>query len=367
LTGGRAEVQPLYEMLEGQVSILGAGLLSPGESVALLDALFASPLFRGDQQSFLLYPDRALPGFLDKNQVPDQALRENPALVALLEQGATTLIARDQNGVVRFAGHLQTADDVRRTASGLARDPRFSALATPAAVEAAVATFEQVFGFAGFTGRSGTMYGYEGLGCIYWHMVSKLLVSVQEVTAAAHRAGAPKAVVDGLIAAYGRVRAGLGFNKTAQQFGAFPSDPYSHTPAHAGAQQPGMTGSVKEEIVTRFGELGVELVAGRVRFDPWLLSRGELLSAPADWTWAAPAGPVTQRLERDELGFTFCQVPVVYRLGQRRELTVSWASAPPQRSTETVLDERASRAVLGRTGEVTAVQVTFTAADLRSA
>lgn len=47
-----------------------------------------------------------------------------------------------------------------------------------------------------------------------------------------------------LARAYYRVRQGLGFNKTAEAFGAFPSDPYSHTPRHAGAQQPGMTGSV---------------------------------------------------------------------------------------------------------------------------
>ena len=31
-----------------------------------------------------------------------------------------------------------------------------------------------------FTGRSGAFYKYEGLGSIYWHMVSKLLVAVQE-------------------------------------------------------------------------------------------------------------------------------------------------------------------------------------------
>ena len=36
--------------------------------------------------------------------------------------------------------------------------------------------------------------------------------------------------------------------KTVRSYGAFPSDPYSHTPAHAGAQQPGMTGQVKEDF-----------------------------------------------------------------------------------------------------------------------
>ena len=33
-------------------------------------------------------------------------------------------------------------------------------------------------------------------------------------------------------------------------------DAYSHTPYKSGAKQPGMTGQVKEEIITRMGELG---------------------------------------------------------------------------------------------------------------
>ena len=69
-------------------------------------------------------------------------------------------------------------------------------------------------------------------------------------------------------------RALLGFNKTAEAFGAFPRDPYSH----AGAQQPGMTGSVKEEILTRLGELGVEVKAGRLPFEPTLLAASEPLT-----------------------------------------------------------------------------------------
>ena len=37
-------------------------------------------------------------------------------------------------------------------------------------------TFEDIFNHKSFTGRSGTFYGYEGLGSIYWHMVSKLVI-----------------------------------------------------------------------------------------------------------------------------------------------------------------------------------------------
>ena len=40
--------------------------------------------------------------------------------------------------------------------------------------------FERIFNHQDFTGRSGTMFGFEGLGSVYWHMVSKLLLAIQE-------------------------------------------------------------------------------------------------------------------------------------------------------------------------------------------
>ncbi len=53
-----------------------------------------------------------------------------------------------------------------------------------------LALYEQVFNHKAFTGRSGGMFGFEGLGCIYWHMVSKLLLAVQENFFAALTQGA---------------------------------------------------------------------------------------------------------------------------------------------------------------------------------
>eukprot|EP01049_Picozoa_sp_SAG25_P021077 SAG25_NODE_7620_length_470_cov_0.991914_1_plen_97_part_10 len=44
--------------------------------------------------------------------------------------------------------------------------------------------YEKVFSHHSFTGRSGSMFGYEGLGCVYWHMVSKLMLAAQEVALA---------------------------------------------------------------------------------------------------------------------------------------------------------------------------------------
>ncbi len=131
--------------------------------------------------------------------------------------------------------------------------------------------YETVFHHQAFTGRSGTMFGFEGLGCVYWHMVSKLLLAVQENYFAALDQGADESTCRQLGSLYYRVRAGIGFNKSPAEFGAFPTDAYSHTPRHAGAQQPGMTGQVKEEVLSRFGELGVRVSGGAVRFQPDLL------------------------------------------------------------------------------------------------
>ena len=49
--------------------------------------------------------------------------------------------------------------------------------------------------------------------------------------------------------------------------------PYSHTPAGKGAQQPGMTGQVKEDVLSRFGELGVVVSEGKLGFNPRLLRK----------------------------------------------------------------------------------------------
>ena len=104
-------------------------------------------------------------------------------------------------------------------------------------------------------------------GSIYWHMVSKLLLAAQECYRQAVETGAQPAVTAALAAAYYDIRQGLGFNKSPADYGAFPTDPYSHTPMGGGARQPGMTGQVKEEILTRFGELGVSVPVSYTHLD----------------------------------------------------------------------------------------------------
>jgi hypothetical protein len=297
---GRAEVSHLYPMLEGQVALLSCGWLPLAEAVRLLDALFASDLFDPRRQSFMLYPDRRLPAFFERNRLDDAALAL-PVVGTILERGRSDLLQRQSDGTVRFAPALSNRGDLMAAGADLGAE-----------LELLADAYERLLAHREFTGRSGTMFGYEGLGCIYWHMVAKLLLAVQERVFEAADQGAPE--LPALIAHYRRVRDGLGYRKGAADWGAFPADPYSHTPGEGGAQQPGMTGQVKEEILTRWGELGLRVRRGNVHFDPVLLDEAEL----------PEGGPA--------LSFTWARVPYHYRRGAVTRLRVlteaGWTECP---------------------------------------
>ena len=166
------------------------------------------------------------------------------------------------------------------------------------------ALYEKTFNHHSFTGRSGTFFAYEGLGSIYWHMVSKLLLAIQENVFRAIRFNSDPKIVSALIDSYYDVRSGIGFNKTPSLYGAFPADPYSHTPSGQGAKQPGMTGQVKEEVLTRWGELGVNIESGIAYFEPKILRDSEFKD---DGT----------------LSFTWCNTPVIFHKAQKEEISVN--------------------------------------------
>jgi hypothetical protein len=360
-------VHRLPEMLEGQVAVLSSGLVTPEQAVRLLDALFASRLHRPDQDSFMLYPEKSLPGFLETNVLPEARAQAVPLVRGLLEAGDGTLLARDAAGALRFAPGLWGEPELRATLERLAAEPRWrDAVARDGA--AVLELYEAVFHHHAFTGRSGTMYGYEGIGSIYWHMVAKLLLAVQELWARAEREGATVAVRASLARHYDRVRGGLGFEKDAERWGAFPTDPYSHTPAGRGAQQPGMTGQVKEEILTRLGELGVRVKAGRVAFRPRLLLATEFLAAPAVFEACGHDGEsVTVDVPADGLAFTYCAVPVVLvRVDGPGWLKVTTREGRVTTSAGDELDPETSRSLLERRGEIARIEVGVPARSLRA-
>jgi hypothetical protein len=315
------EVEHLYGMLEGQVAALSSGAIAPTQAADVLETLFESNMYRDDVRTFMLYPDRPLPRFLEKNRIPAKQFESIPLLMQMVEQADDSIVLRDQDGCYRFNADLRNRGDLIERLDDLAQ---VHGDEVEHARQSLLGLYEQVFNHKAFTGRSGTMFGYEGLGSVYWHMVSKLLLVVQENFFVALTEGADETTRHRLGRLYYRVREGLGFNRTPEEFGAFPTDPYSNTPKHAGAQQPGMTGLVKEEVLTRFGELGVRISEGAVKFDVSLLRVREFLASPTTFRCLDVDGQ-WQELSVPESGlaFTWCQVPFVYRLDDSAEPAVT--------------------------------------------
>ena len=240
-----------------------------------------------------------------------------------------SIIEMDVKGVSRFKPQFRNKFDLENLLDGMLKLKLHKDLVLKDK-ELIIRIFEDVFDHRSFTGRSGTMFSYEGIGSIYWHMVSKLLLAIQEnFFQANHQQTKNSKVIKSLGALYYRVRDGLSAAKSPEEYGAFPFDPYSHTPSHSGAQQPGMTGQVKEEILTRFGELGCFVESNCIKLDPSLLLPNEFLTKNKTFTYFDVAQHKRElRIKKDQLAYTFCQVPFLYSLSDQNT-TPNYVTVPP--------------------------------------
>lgn len=358
-SGESLNIEPLYPMLEGQVAVLSAGILSPKQAVMLLGNLFNSEMYRDDQQSFMLYPDRELPAFVQRNRIDVTDVTAKLAITQMLARDDQRIIQQDVHGDYHFHASFENVGVLRSAIQNIKGD--YPELATESWDELET-LYEHVFNHKAFTGRSGTMFGYEGLGCIYWHMVSKLLLAVLENYQTAFSLDPDSLETKQLAEYYYRVRQGIGFNKTPQNYGAFPTDPYSHTPKHAGAQQPGMTGQVKEEILTRFSELGIIVKNGSIYIQPNLLKKQEFLTQTASFTCLDVSGEKhSYVLDVGQLGFTYCQVPFIYQLSVEAEgqIEVIFDDGRQQLFSQLQLNTVISQQIFARTAKVAKVVVTL--------
>jgi hypothetical protein len=345
----------LPEMLEGQVAVLSSGYLSTKEALSVLDALKASKLFRPDQYSYILYPNKTLPRFVDKNTISKEYVQSSNLLQKLVEVGNTQVITKDCNGEFHFNGNFNNVENLKEALKNLPEE--FSDLVTKEA-EVVYGIFEAIFDHKSFTGRSGTFFGYEGLGSIYWHMVSKLLLAAFETTKQAIDENNAPEIIGKLFDHYFEINAGIGAHKSPELYGAFPTDPYSHTPGGKGAQQPGMTGQVKEDILCRFGELGVRVTDGVLGFDAGILKASEFLQEAENFSYVG----VDQEkqniaLEKDSLAFTICQVPIVYKKASESSTSVEFFDDTTKMFDANTLDKETTKHVFERTHKIKQITV----------
>jgi len=352
---GGIDITYLPEMLEGQVAALSSGYLDAKQSLEVLDALKASDLFREDQYSYVLYPNKSLPRFLQKNNIAPEALASSTLLSQLVATGNMEIVTQDCLGGYHFNGNFKNVNYLR---AALAKLPQEYQMLVEQEGKHIEGLYETIFNHKAFTGRSGTFFGYEGLGSIYWHMVSKLRLAVFEVTKRAVSSQENPSIVGRLYDHYFEINAGIGAHKSPELYGAFPTDPYSHTPGGKGAQQPGMTGQVKEDLLCRFGELGVRVADGKLGFDRALLPESEYLQSSAQFKYVDVAqNSRVIELPEQSLVYTICQVPVVYLRGDTPEIQVLMSDGTQETISGLTLSKELSQAIFKRSHKVAQVTV----------
>jgi hypothetical protein len=189
-------------------------------------------------------------------------------------------------------------------------------------------------------------------------MVSKLLLAINENYFLALKNTTDEVQLGRLVQHYYDVRAGIGFNKSPELFGAFPTDAYSHTPGNSGAKQPGMTGQVKEDIISRFGELGIIVQEGKIIFNPGLLRKAEFLTVSNKFDYVSIQNSKESiDLQANSLVFTFCQVPFVFHISEKNVIKITNTNGTTSESEGLSINEINSKEIFERTNGIKQVDV----------
>jgi hypothetical protein len=121
-----------------------------------------------------------------------------------------------------------------------------------------------------------------------------------------------------------------------------------------------MTGQVKEDILSRFGELGVFVEAGKLSFKPSLLQTKEFLKTPSTFTFLNENGETQNiQLAANTLCFTYCQTPIIYQLSDKACLDVIFNTNKTEKLNTMHLNSNISKSIFERKGEIHSIIVSI--------
>ena len=284
------------------------------------------------------------------NKVPTEEALARPLIGKMHEQGDCRLMTPSDDGYMRFSSQVRNRFELDKLLNELAKEPTLVEL-IKSDREQIHLLYEKTFNHNAFTGRSGSMFAYEGLGSIYWHMVSKLMLAALEVTLDKDN----QHLQQSLAKSYYEIQCGLGFRQLPADYGAFPADAYSHTPSHSGACQPGLTGMVKEGIICRFLELGVNFNQGCICFSPIILRSAELSThKQAVEIFREKGTTETIEIPEESILFTFAQTPVIYQRNQSvdPQIKVYFNDGTHRTLQSDTLDPELSEAIISRNNSI---------------
>ena len=127
-----------------------------------------------------------------------------------------------------------------------------------------------------------------------------------------------------------------------------------------------MTGQVKEEILTRKGELGVRIRHGRIHFEPTLLKRSEFFTTAHDFRHIEIDGQgTTWCLPERTLAFSLFQVPVSYTLALHPSIAVERVDGAIDTFEGSVMPLRESTDLFLRSGLIRRVSINISEDRIR--
>jgi len=123
-----------------------------------------------------------------------------------------------------------------------------------------------------------------------------------------------------------------------------------------------MTGLVKEDFISRMRELGIQIQNGKIKFQFSLLNPGELLNQSGEFEYFDIKGEKQSiALQKGQLGFTFCQVPVLYSVSNEDKICVTFSDGKKIFIIGHVINIELSTNIFQRSGDIVQIEVFFRA------
>jgi len=127
-----------------------------------------------------------------------------------------------------------------------------------------------------------------------------------------------------------------------------------------------MTGQVKEDILSRFGELGVFVKNGKLNFNPCLLRKNEFLSEEKAFHYVdVNYNAKTIALYSNSMCFTYCQIPIIYTISDQKRIEIKYNDSTNIKFDTLTMDEPTSQHVFGRTGQINQIIVGVLESELK--
>jgi hypothetical protein len=121
-----------------------------------------------------------------------------------------------------------------------------------------------------------------------------------------------------------------------------------------------MTGQVKEDVLTRKGELGITVNEGRLSFAPALLNKNQFLSQEETVVFNdLESNTYSLKLEKGSLAFTVCQVPVIYSISDKNLIEVVYKNSNVETISSLTLSHDISQEIFHRSGEISQLKVSI--------